>query len=698
MLNELYLIERGLRAAGVEIAASAVGINWLSKTEKPIRVRLGPDGNVTSVELVHPDLAKQLWTQRDGKKNSFPLVKFATKFLSKDDRKKNQEAWKKLTQAKRKDRLRQALSDGAFDPMQINGSFVGPEKIRERLQVVEFLSETETSAIPAIMKRFILFNDQKADLLSEIATTVVKNALDGGEDWFEHAKKILTDKCSLYFDVPRNEFPVEIGEERSRLAISRAFGDAAQANSKKGKCSITGDSAALLCGNFPEVNLSIGQKFLYSKNEDIEAAWRYGRFGDGGIPIGAAIADRMAGALRALTSEERLNKTWRSVAGERPKQRDLLLAFVEAAPDEAIIPTVAHDGEEAESDGEKTNSVAQYEIRTQRILNALEAKIGADFRKTPVQITLLRSVDKGNAKTLLHRQLSLHDLFEAAKEWSEGERNVPPWFTLPVPGKKGEKGKRLGSLHVAPLQLPRLTQRQYIRGGLEQRELTGVTASDAFALFLNEGDVKRQTRLMLHLLLRRYSGLLSGATHALRRERARKKSKGYNHVHALQGISLLGILLLKLERRKEAYMNESAFKLGQLLAAADTVHVGYCADMRGGDVPPTLLGNSVLAVAQSNPVKALAMLCARWKPYGGWAKHVDLGKADTLCNSKDKEENNRGWAMRRAVSQVRRTAEITRELHHAGLPPNVNDTFRAELLLGYLAGLPKVERDDEGLA
>lgn len=681
MLNELYLIERGLRAAGIEIAASAVGINLLSKTENPIRVRLGVDGNVTSVELVHPELARKLWTQRDGKKNSFPLVKIASKLLSKNDRKHLQKVWKKLTQAERRSRLHQALNDGAFDPAKIEDFFLGVDNLRERLRAVECLSSTETRAVPAIINRFILFSNCKADLLSNIAITAANEALQGSEDWLEHTKQILIDKCSLYFDIPRSEFPIEVGDERSRLSMSRVFGDAAQANAKVGKCAVTGASVALLNGNFPEVNLSIGQKFLYSKNSDIEAAWRYGRFGADGAPLGCAVADNIAGALRALTSDERRDKTWRPVSGERPKQTDLLLAFVEAAPDEAIMSAVADDGEE-------TDSVAQYETRTQRILDALKAKIGGDFRATPVQITLLRSVDKGNAKILLHRRLSLASLFEASRQWSEGERNVPPWFGLPVSGKKGEKGKRLGPPHVAPLQVPRLTRWQYIRSGIEQTELTGVTAADAFALFLNEGDVKRQTRLTLHLLLRRYAILVSGAAHAHRRDR--NKGKGHNHINALQGVSLLGILLLKLDRRKEAYMKDTAFKLGQLLAAADTIHVGYCADMRGGDVPPTLLGNAVLATAQSNPVKALSMLCARWKPYDGWAKGRGSQKAAQIRSQENKGDH--GWAIINAVSQARRASELCRDLHNAGLQQSVDDIFRAELLLGYIAGLEKLEK------
>jgi hypothetical protein len=141
-------------------------------------------------------------------------------------------------------------------------------------------------------------------------------------------------------------------------------------------------------------------------------------------------------------------------------------------------------------------------------------------------------------------------------------------------------------------------------------------------------------------------------------------------------------------------MTEAGFKLGQLLAVADSIHVGYCADRRGGDVPPVLLGNSVLGMAQSSPTRALAVLSQRWKPYGAWAKVPGTRvRAEEFRNSKDPKEVSRGWDIIRGISQASRAVELTRELH-GHLPATINDAFRAELLLGYVAGLPRREIED----
>ena len=145
-------------------------------------------------------------------------------------------------------------------------------------------------------------------------------------------------------------------------------------------------------------------------------------------------------------------------------------------------------------------------------------------------------------------------------------------------------------------------------------------------------------------------------------------------------------------------MSDVAFKLGQLLAAADMVHAGYCADVRGGSLPPSLLGNQVFGMAQAAPAKALATLCRRWKPYDGWAKKAarDRNRVVELVASKKADDQQRGWDIRKALRHAREVGRLAGDLAPALADCRVNDTFRAELLLGYMAGLPKGQRDGTG--
>ena len=143
-------------------------------------------------------------------------------------------------------------------------------------------------------------------------------------------------------------------------------------------------------------------------------------------------------------------------------------------------------------------------------------------------------------------------------------------------------------------------------------------------------------------------------------------------------------------------MNDTAFKLGQLLAAADVVHAGYCADVRGGDVPPSLLGNQVFAMAQTAPTKALATLCRRWKPYDGWAKKAARkpNRVESLIASNNKDDQQRGWDIKKALRYAREVGPIASELAASLGGCRVDDVFRAELLLGYISALPKAQKQN----
>jgi hypothetical protein len=172
-------------------------------------------------------------------------------------------------------------------------------------------------------------------------------------------------------------------------------------------------------------------------------------------------------------------------------------------------------------------------------------------------------------------------------------------------------------------------------------------------------------------------------------------SKDYDLNDVLRTITLLGVLLYKLDRNKEVYMKETAFKLGQLLAAADIVHAGYCADVRKGDVPPALLGNQIFTIAQTAPVKALSMLGRRWKPYAGWAKKAmrDTKWAEELINSGKNKDVQRGWDIKKALRYAREMGSLAPTIAQSLNDCRVDDVFRAELLLGYMAGFPNVQKE-----
>jgi hypothetical protein len=646
---------------------------------------------LAEIAILPAETTGKLWTLRNGQHNSFPFIQLKHPLLSvpenRDWQAQEAKLWKSIQDPARRKRLRTLKNDfpcGAA--WMAKWPEAGLKKsLIQRVTLLASLCGTEAAAVPVVVERFLIASNSGDKFLRELVENLVSEA-DQDNEWLDLAHDLLTRGGALYIDVPRGEFARDVADPRHVAALSGVLSRGANGG-RLGRCALAGETLVLQDGSFPQPKLPvIGQTFLFSKNHDIPAAWRYGRYAAHAFPVGSELVERLGEALRELTAGHRRGVTWRSIPSERPKQTDLLLAFVRAAPDAPVIEIIAEDVDQS------AVRRASYLRRTERVIDAIKAKVGEDFRQTPVDVCVLRKVDLGNSKVIYDRATSVGELSDAATTWAAAEDNLPDWVRMPVPGGRGEKANWRGPPHLAPLQLPAVTRLQYIRGGTENEEVVGLSARDAFSLFLDDGDGPRRARLALRLVMGRHGRLLSGGCQALR--------KGFDHARsfdraaALRSLTLLGVLLGKLGRHKEAYMAATAFKLGQLLAIADVVHVGYCADRRGGDVPPVLLGNSILGMAQSDPTRALAALGRRWKPYGAWAKLPGTRElAERLRKSTDPKEASRGWDIIRGASQATRGAELARDLH-GHLPAAINDAFRAELLLGYVAGLPRRGAED----
>jgi hypothetical protein len=184
---------------------------------------------------------------------------------------------------------------------------------------------------------------------------------------------------------------------------------------------------------------------------------------------------------------------------------------------------------------------------------------------------------------------------------------------------------------------------------------------------------------MLDLTLRRLGPLLMGVFGAMYTGDMQRWDEypARSRETALRAVSTLGILLDAIGRRKETYMSGTAFLVGRLLSLADTLHREYCKHMRGGDIPPQLIGNALMPVAADNPKDAVDRLRERMNIYKAWA---DRGGGEEYRLAK--------WA----VGQM---GQICHHLLQLLLPTETDQTFRAELFLGYMARPPTEKGADE---
>jgi hypothetical protein len=702
MLNELHALERGLAEHGVDAIARHPDLSQLLKGDI-IRVRLDACGVIDELEILSGKTRRDVWTLRDGKHNGFPGLKTAHGLLMlDDDTKASHDAdWRAARNAAGKraeiERLVQsALTDP--DP----GGWPKPghrTRIAERRHQLQRLEgDANTAAVPAVFERFLKALGRQPSFLSELLASLIKQARNGPDEWLTVLREAMIDSVSLAIDVARGDFPRDAGDVRQIDAISRALAaaDSLVAGDEAGICAVTGALTQLLRGPFPQPTLpAVGQTPLLSRNTDVPALARYDQKGSDSFPISADLASRFSGALSAVTTEDRRGKTWRLLPAETGKRQDLLIAFVASAMDQPVADSLAADVEDDDiedaPDGQLVLEQAGRDMI--RLWQGIAAKVKPG---EAARILILRTVDPGNRKVVYNKRPTVQALDHAARGWAAAMTNAPQWMSLPVLVKKKLVMGR--PKLQAPLSLIPLSRKLYIRGGREAASAPGVSAAEALVLFLDEGDRERRAGRVLRLLLDRHTSLLAGITHAILRNQLKDfDPEASGRVDALRSISWLGALLFFLDRNREAYMDDAGFKLGQLLSAVDAVHMSYCMDMRGGDVPPSLVGNSVFAMAGRNPNRALGVLQTRWKPYHAWASRAGRARAGTSG-----KEDARRWAVLRAVSQARHAALLCAELLPVFARMKVDgrapdDAFRAELLLGYIAGLkpePKSDNSD----
>jgi hypothetical protein len=105
-------------------------------------------------------------------------------------------------------------------------------------------------------------------------------------------------------------------------------------------------------------------------------------------------------------------------------------------------------------------------------------------------------------------------------------------------------------------------------------------------------------------------------------------------------------------------------------------------------------------------VRALAVLQQRLKPYYAWmtsGRTGDLQNRATALKAEGEKQNNKGkkaqaYAIWTSIEQYSRLRETSEQLSHSVRHfkgKRTDDLFKAELLLGYLAGFPKIEKADE---
>jgi hypothetical protein len=696
MLSEGYILRRDLDAAGFDIPATHPDVKKPGKNPG-YRVGLGYDGFPHIVEEVDRDSMGNLWYHREGKQNAFPVVRIQHALLSvpfDDALRERFRALKNREQAQRLRLLREAIDSRESQLPERDAQTWDRlrDKARNWLDIFAEMDERYL-ALSLMLRRFVEPAVSSADLLRRLCKLIVQRLEQGLLQDIALAEKLLIGvpdsrrhhgpakaEVPIVLDVAEPDYPVRVADHRMGSYVSRRL-RARENKEPDGICALQGLPGHLLKRRFPEPSLgSLGETKLFSKNKDTPCEFRYIKRPEDwedasqSFPVDKWILADVADGLHAITESLLRGKTWRMVANgkwegsgrNKKEKKDLLLVYCEGQP---IISDEAADTFGSD-DREKRD---QFENDAKALCQALEGVI-KHHPQSRLHLLLIGKADKEKKQIFMHMTPTPQEVMEATERWQHAVRENLPVVVLPFPPeKKGEKAIDGQPLPPYPDRVVRLLSSEWIRGGTNEVRLEGPSLRQVLDMMLRSpGKWEQAVESLLQLTIQRIGPLLVGVTaafHSGEKDQIEKFTPPAREA-ALRAVALLGILLDALGREKEVYMNDTAFQLGRLLSLADTLHREYCVHARKGSIPPQLIGNALMPAAADNPEDAIDRLRERINIYQAWA-----------TKSSGEEYRLAKWA----VGQM---GEICYAIKRP-LPTSTDQTFRAELFLGYMARLSK---------
>jgi len=688
MLNELYSIYRGLEAVGEspeikhnDIQSPGMGVTF--------RVMLDDTGQVASVRLMSKEQIQDSWSLGNGNKNQFPAIKVVYPLLPEGH--KDYLLWKeknsKPSEAEYREFIERVSEQYSVDLSHIK---LWPSYRKQVLMRKDQLAGIDDcKAVNQLFERYSQ-TETGVEILDQVAGLLIEYSLQGADKYnLKHistllfgddltAKGVVKDgkRVTLMLDCfPQTDIDIYASSRRQVAGLSRALFSAESEGTKKTRsdmCALTGDIGLVVYDIFPKEKLRVvGSTTLFAKNATTSGPTvkRYDASGGAAFSVSDKLSQQLAASIAFINLEKYENKIWSKMPSILGGPPSLLLAYCKEDWDLSLTQLIT-----GESDIE---DFEDYLDATESVLAAFNGKnLGLDI---VIDFAEIIALDKANRKINFSTTVKVEELIHAAEQWKQACQNAPS-FKLYAQVRKNEK-KMSSPWAISPQQIMYLSRQKYIRDGTTSTSLPGINFSDVMKLFIGK-DNQVLAKRCLQRIAEQFQPLFNYS--ALSRLQSVLKAKAYvktipkNNTQTLNAVTLMAVLLFKIGRTKEIYMNDFAFQLGQLCSAMDELHIGYCKSERKGDIPNTLIGNQVYGMALQRPDKAMDFMASRIMPYNAWVKRM-----------KAKGDRSEDKAITGAIfAQIWMSKQATSLSEFLSRPMAKSDTYKAELMLGYLAGRP----------
>ncbi|MGH9908246.1 MAG: hypothetical protein ACRD8U_21995, partial [Pyrinomonadaceae bacterium] len=438
---------------------------------------------------------------------------------------------------------------------------------------------------------------------------------------------------------------------------------------------------------------ALGVVKLRSMARDAGCQHRYGTAGPESCLVGKESRRRMKGSLEWLMDPARKGKTWDSVI-RAADCKEVLLAYTSEHPPDPPNLAMMFGGEAPGGD-----ETARFEDCAENVVGALRTLM-ARRSDLEIQVFVLRKMDAARTRVTSSGRYGAKHLISSAQAWRLGCQNLPTirikdfdkdgkaqWRSPQLPFPM-EVISTLNTTWSLVGQKPKAASLEIVNGSyLMPSRVKSLSSDDGVGLLL------REEPLLLPVLDRAINAATRNAAIPLTalgqeqhaRGRVFSGPKTYQR-HLLVLPAILGLLLFRLNIRKERYMTTAPYLVGRLLSLADQLHYHYSVNVRNKantpreklSVPPQLLGNALMATALEEPVKALALYAQRILPYQAWARTTSGEEA--------------GLA-RYFLSEL---GNVCSAVSLPEMPERCNDADKAQMLIGYLARPEKSDVLEKG--
>lgn len=479
---------------------------------------------------------------------------------------------------------------------------------------------------------------------------------------------------SIFLDVKDyKEFPVAHEQTIARLNDMLL----AYENTRRTSCSVSSahldaygaNAAGSENPRMAQVSIPVlGGVFLRSQASAIPAQNRYDLCEGATFTVGDITRADTKRALEWLSAPERNGQTY-GIAGDK----ELLFAYPSQLPPDSCPELALLLGAQCEDERKFANLAAS-------VIRQLKGTSRVTTQDAGLEIFSLRKMDKARTKVVYCRNTTVASLEAAALAWDTGFKNIPPLDIRTWGDGKNDRGMSfpvpVEPETLFPVKLHKALNAVWTlsRGEVKQSKITLFEPATGLRLLLDTPETAQTAYVTERLIAHSQTYFIALCRAQGRGEIALLKPKGKPLPNLDTYPGVLGLLLYKLGKTKENYMNESAFQLGRFLRVADEIHHLYCEVVRNGDIPPELCGSSALTATLGNPTQALAQLCMRSAPYLKWARAHHGEEKGGLVHY---------W--------MHQWAPIADQLHKANWPARPSPEERAQIFLGYLSSFQKSE-------